>query len=133
MKGAALQEGDYGHGQIISDFFNELRPARAGVPQDQPLHEDTVSESRPSLHKSSARPRPFSIRAAAPTIGGNGLIAYFRSCGFCSGHSASGVFFDDGRVRAAPLFQGSYSASECDMAIVPQIHARAFTTASVRR
>ncbi|MGD9867712.1 MAG: fumarate reductase/succinate dehydrogenase flavoprotein subunit [Hyphomicrobiales bacterium] len=126
-EGSRFIECDYWSGQMMQEFYNELQSGKGPVfLKMNHLHEKTVNEIERTLHN-----------VERPTRGRfheNRSISYHREMvemhiseiGFCSGHSASGVFVDENARTTVP---GLYAAG--DMASVPHNYMLgAFTNGS---
>jgi succinate dehydrogenase/fumarate reductase flavoprotein subunit len=127
-KDARFIECDYWSGQMMLEFYNELQSGNGPVYLKlNHLHENTISEIESILHKVE-RPSRGQFHANRGTNYRNDLIEmHVSEIGFCSGHSASGVFVDE---FARTTVDGVYAAG--DMASVPHSYMLgAFTNGSV--
>jgi succinate dehydrogenase/fumarate reductase flavoprotein subunit len=113
---------------MMLEFYNELQSGNGPVYLKlNHLHENTISEIESILHKVE-RPSRGQFHANRGTNYRNDLIEmHVSEIGFCSGHSASGVFVDE---FARTTVDGVYAAG--DMASVPHSYMLgAFTNGSV--
>ncbi len=126
--GTRFIECDYWSGQMMLEFYNELQSGKGPVfLKLNHLHENTISEIETRCTRSSVPRAAGSTRAAARTIGRSMIEMHISEIGFCSGHSASGVFVDEFARTTVP---GLYAAG--DMASVPHNYMLgAFTNGSV--
>jgi succinate dehydrogenase/fumarate reductase flavoprotein subunit len=127
-QGARFIECDYWSGQMMLEFYKELQSGKGPVfLKINHLHEDTISEIENILHKVE-RPTRGSFHAGRGTDYRKEMIEmHISEIGFCSGHSASGVFVDEFARTTVP---GLYAAG--DMASVPHNYMLgAFTNGSV--
>jgi succinate dehydrogenase/fumarate reductase flavoprotein subunit len=127
-EGARFIECDYWSGQMMLEFFNELQSGKGPVfLKLNHLHEDTISEIETILHKVE-RPSRGDFHAGRGTDYRRDMIEmHISEIGFCSGHSASGVFVDEFARTTVP---GLYAAG--DMASVPHNYMLgAFTNGAV--
>jgi succinate dehydrogenase/fumarate reductase flavoprotein subunit len=127
-KGQRFIECDYWSGQMMLEFYNELQSGNGPVfLKLNHLHSDTVGEIEDILHKVE-RPSRGAFHAGRSTDYRKSMIEmHISEIGFCSGHSASGVFVDEFARTTVP---GLYAAG--DMASVPHNYMLgAFTNGSV--
>jgi succinate dehydrogenase/fumarate reductase flavoprotein subunit len=127
-EGARFIECDYWSGQMMLEFFNELQSGKGPVfLKLNHLHEDTISEIETILHKVE-RPSRGDFHAGRGTDYRKAMIEmHISEIGFCSGHSASGVFVDEFARTTVP---GLYAAG--DMASVPHNYMLgAFTNGAI--
>ncbi len=127
-EGARFIECDYWSGQMMLEFFSELQSGKGPVfLKLDHLHPDTISEIEATLHKVE-RPTRGLFHEGRHTNYRNEMIEmHISEIGFCSGHSASGVFVDEFARTTVP---GLYAAG--DMASVPHNYMLgAFTNGSV--
>lgn len=127
-EGARFIECDYWSGQMMLEFFNELQSGKGPVfLKLNHLHEDTISEIETILHKVE-RPSRGDFHAGRGTDYRKSMIEmHISEIGFCSGHSASGVFVDEFARTTVP---GLYAAG--DMASVPHNYMLgAFTNGAI--
>ena len=114
---------------MMLEFYNELQSGKGPVfLQLKHLHDKTIERDRDRpCTRSSGRRAGCSSRAAAPTTAQEPIEMHISEIGFCSGHSASGVFVDEFARTTVP---GLYAAG--DMASVPHNYMLgAFTNGSV--
>ncbi len=126
--GARFIECDYWSGQMMLEFYNELQSGKGPVfLKINHLHEDTVAEIETILHKVE-RPSRGQFHAGRGTDYRRDMVEmHVSEIGFCSGHSASGVFVDE---FARTTVKGLYAAG--DMASVPHSYMLgAFTNGSI--
>ena len=108
-------ECDYWSGQMMQEFYNELQSGKGPVfLKLNHLADETVSEIENILHEVE-RPTRGRFQTNRKVDYRNGMIEmHISEIGFCSGHSASGVFVDE---NARTTVDGLYAAG--DMASVP--------------
>jgi succinate dehydrogenase/fumarate reductase flavoprotein subunit len=127
-QGRRFIECDYWSGQMMLEFYNELQSGNGPVfLKLDHLHPDTVGEIEDILHRVE-RPSRGTFHAGRHTDYRKSMIEmHISEIGFCSGHSASGVFVDEFARTTVP---GLYAAG--DMASVPHNYMLgAFTNGSV--
>ncbi|MBG04831.1 MAG: fumarate reductase/succinate dehydrogenase flavoprotein subunit [Rhodospirillaceae bacterium] len=114
-EGMRFIECDYWSGQMMQEFYNELQSGKGPVfLKLDHLHEDTVKEIADTLHNVE-RPTRGRFHENRSTDYNNEMIEmHISEIGFCSGHSASGVWVDEHARTTVP---GLYAAG--DMASVP--------------
>jgi succinate dehydrogenase/fumarate reductase flavoprotein subunit len=127
-EGARFIECDYWSGQMMLEFFNELQSGKGPVfLKINHLHEDTISEIETILHKVERPTRGLFHDGRGTDYRREMVEMHISEIGFCSGHSASGVFVDEFARTTVP---GLYAAG--DMASVPHNYMLgAFTNGSV--
>jgi succinate dehydrogenase/fumarate reductase flavoprotein subunit len=110
------------------EFFNELQSGKGPVfLKINHLHEDTISEIETILHKVERPTRGLFHEGRHTDYRREMIEMHISEIGFCSGHSASGVFVDEFARTTVP---GLYAAG--DMASVPHNYMLgAFTNGSV--
>lgn len=119
---------DYWSGQMMLEFYTELQSGKGPVfLKLDHLHDSTISEIESILHKVE-RPSRGQFHAGRGTDYRRSMIEmHISEIGFCSGHSASGVFVD---AFARTTVEGLYAAG--DMANVPHSYMLgAFTNGSI--
>jgi succinate dehydrogenase/fumarate reductase flavoprotein subunit len=127
-KGARFIECDYWSGQMMLEFYRELQSGNGPVfLKLNHLHENTIAEIESILHKVE-RPSRRTFHQGRGTDYRNSMVEmHISEIGFCSGHSASGVFVDE---FARTTVEGLYAAG--DMASVPHSYMLgAFTNGSI--
>lgn len=127
-EGNRFIESDYWSGQMMQEFYNELQSGKGPVfLKLDHLHPDTVGTIETILHKVE-RPSRGRFHEARGTDYRKSMVEmHISEIGFCSGHSASGVFVDD---FARTTVEGLYAAG--DMANVPHNYMLgAFTNGAV--
>ncbi|MET3595307.1 succinate dehydrogenase/fumarate reductase flavoprotein subunit [Mesorhizobium shonense] len=127
-EGKRFIESDYWSGQMMQEFYNELKSGKGPVfLKLNHLHSDTVSEIERILHRVE-RPSRGRFHEGRGTDYRNKMIEmHISEIGFCSGHSASGVFVDE---YARTTVAGLYAAG--DMASVPHNYMLgAFTNGAI--
>ncbi len=114
-EGMRFIECDYWSGQMMQEFYNELQSGKGPVfLKLDHLHNETVDEIEEILHRVE-RPSRERFHDGRGTDYHHQMIEmHISEIGFCSGHSASGVFVDE---FARTTVQGLYAAG--DMASVP--------------
>ncbi|MFW5454613.1 fumarate reductase/succinate dehydrogenase flavoprotein subunit [Thioalkalivibrio sulfidiphilus] len=114
-KGERFIECDYWSGQMMLEFYRELEGGKGPVflKMDH-LAEETISEIETILH-SNERPSRGRFHERRHTNYREKMVEmHISEIGFCSGHSASGVWVDEHARTTVP---GLYGAG--DMAAVP--------------
>jgi succinate dehydrogenase/fumarate reductase flavoprotein subunit len=127
-EGARFIECDYWSGQMMLEFYRELQSGKGPVfLKLNHLHENTIAEIETILHKVE-RPSRGQFHDGRGTDYRSEMIEmHISEIGFCSGHSASGVFVDEFARTTVP---GLYAAG--DMASVPHSYMLgAFTNGSI--
>jgi succinate dehydrogenase/fumarate reductase flavoprotein subunit len=119
---------DYWSGQMMLEFYTELQSGKGPVfLKLNHLHESTVSEIETILHKVERPSRGKFHEQRGTDYRSDMIEMHISEIGFCSGHSASGVFVDE---FARTTVEGLYAAG--DMASVPHSYMLgAFTNGSV--
>jgi succinate dehydrogenase/fumarate reductase flavoprotein subunit len=114
-RGQRFIECDYWSGQMMLEFWRELQSGSGPVfLKLDHLAEETISEIETILH-SNERPSRGRFHEARGTNYRQRMIEmHISEVGFCSGHSASGVWVNE---RAETTVPGLYAAG--DMASVP--------------
>ena len=127
-EGNRFIECDYWSGQMMLEFYNELLSGKGPVfLQLKHLHEKTIEEIEATLHKVERPTRGRFQEGRGNDYRRESIEMHISEIGFCSGHSASGVFVDDFARTTVP---GLYAAG--DMASVPHNYMLgAFTNGSV--
>ncbi len=127
-EGARFIECDYWSGQMMLEFFNELQSGKGPVfLKLNHLHSDTVAEIETILHKVERPTRGDFHENRGTDYRSEMIEMHISEIGFCSGHSASGVFVDEFARTTVP---GLYAAG--DMASVPHNYMLgAFTNGSI--
>jgi len=127
-EGARFIECDYWSGQMMLEFYNELQSGKGPVfLQLNHLHGDTISEIETTLHKVERPTRGLFHEGRGTDYRKESIEMHISEIGFCSGHSASGVFVDEFARTTIP---GLYAAG--DMASVPHNYMLgAFTNGAV--
>ncbi|TWC23551.1 FAD binding domain-containing protein [Pseudomonas sp. SJZ085] len=119
-KGERFIECDYWSGQMMWEFHQELEGGNGPVfLKLDHLAEETIQNIEDILH-SNERPSRGQFHANRGTDYRTQMVEmHVSEIGFCSGHSASGVWVNE---RAETSVKGLYSAG--DMAATAQLHAR---------
>ncbi|MBT9516047.1 MAG: fumarate reductase/succinate dehydrogenase flavoprotein subunit [Methyloversatilis discipulorum] len=114
-RGQRFIECDYWSGQMMWEFWQELQGGNGPVfLKLDHLAEETIQTIETILH-SNERPSRGEFHAGRGTDYRRDMVEmHISEIGFCSGHSASGVWVNE---RAETSVQGLYSAG--DMAAVP--------------
>jgi succinate dehydrogenase/fumarate reductase flavoprotein subunit len=114
-KGDRFIECDYWSGQMMMEFYNELQSGNGPVfLKIDHLAEETISDIETILH-TNERPSRGRFHEGRGTDYRQKMIEmHISEIGFCSGHSASGVYINE---RGETTVPGLYSAG--DMANVP--------------
>lgn len=127
-QGERFIECDYWSGQMMLEFYNELESGKGPVfLKLNHLHEDTITEIEDILHNVE-RPSRGRFHDGRGLNYRDGMVEmHISEIGFCSGHSASGVFVDEFARTSVP---GLYAAG--DMASVPHNYMLgAFTNGAI--
>jgi len=127
-EGMRFIECDYWSGQMMQEFYNELQSGKGPVfLKLNHLADETIGEIEGILHNVE-RPTRGRFQVNRNNDYRHGMIEmHISEIGFCSGHSASGVYVDD---FARTTVQGLYAAG--DMASVPHNYMLgAFTNGAV--
>jgi succinate dehydrogenase/fumarate reductase flavoprotein subunit len=127
-EGARFIECDYWSGQMMLEFFNELQSGKGPVfLKLNHLHSDTISEIEHTLHNVERPTRGDFHQNRGTDYRREMIEMHISEIGFCSGHSASGVFVDEFARTTVP---GLYAAG--DMASVTHNYMLgAFTNGSI--
>lgn len=127
-EGSRFIECDYWSGQMMLEFFNELQSGKGPVfLKLNHLHPETVSEIETILHTVERPTRGLFHEGRHTDYRREMVEMHISEIGFCSGHSASGVYVDDFARTTVP---GLYAAG--DMASVPHNYMLgAFTNGAV--
>ncbi len=114
-KGDRFIECDYWSGQMMQEFYNELQSGNGPVfLKLDHLAEETIQTIEHILH-TNERPSRGRFHEGRSTNYRSGMIEmHISEIGFCSGHSASGVYVNE---KAETTVPGLYAAG--DMANVP--------------
>lgn len=113
--GERFIECDYWSGQMMQEFFDELQGGKGPVYLKlDHLAEETISEIERVLHIVERPTRGHFHKGRGTDYRKEMIEMHISEIGFCSGHSASGVFVDE---RARTTIDGLYAAG--DMANVP--------------
>jgi len=114
-KGERFIECDYWSGQMMMEFYNELQSGNGPVfLKMNHLAEETIQTIETILH-TNERPSRGRFHEGRGTDYRNKMVEmHISEIGFCSGHSASGVYINE---RGETTVPGLYSAG--DMAAVP--------------
>jgi succinate dehydrogenase/fumarate reductase flavoprotein subunit len=127
-EGKRFIECDYWSGQMMLEFFNELQSGKGPVfLKLNHLHSDTIGEIETILHTVERPTRGLFQEGRGHNYRKDMIEMHISEIGFCSGHSASGVFVDEFARTTIP---GLYAAG--DMASVPHNYMLgAFTNGAV--
>ncbi len=114
-KGERFIECDYWSGQMMQEFYDELQSGNGPVfLKLDHLAEETVAEIEKILHEVERPTRGHFHHGRGTNYRERMVEMHISEIGFCSGHSASGVFVDE---YARTTLDGLYAAG--DMANVP--------------
>ncbi|HVG51678.1 MAG TPA: fumarate reductase/succinate dehydrogenase flavoprotein subunit [Xanthobacteraceae bacterium] len=127
-EGNRFIECDYWSGQMMQEFYNELESGKGPVfLKLDHLHSDTVTQIENVLHKVERPSRGRFHEGRGTNYRERMVEMHISEIGFCSGHSASGVYVDE---FARTTVKGLYAAG--DMASVPHNYMLgAFTNGAV--
>jgi succinate dehydrogenase/fumarate reductase flavoprotein subunit len=127
-QGSRFIECDYWSGQMMLEFFTELQSGKGPVfLKLNHLHDDTIKEIESTLHRVERPTRGLFHQGRGTDYREQMIEMHISEIGFCSGHSASGVYVDEFARTTVP---GLYAAG--DMASVPHNYMLgAFTNGSV--
>ncbi|MDZ4843640.1 MAG: fumarate reductase/succinate dehydrogenase flavoprotein subunit [Hyphomicrobium aestuarii] len=127
-EGKRFIECDYWSGQMMLEFFTELQSGKGPVfLKLNHLHSDTVKEIANTLHTVERPTRGLFHEGRGTDYAKQMIEMHISEIGFCSGHSASGVYVDEFARTTVP---GLYAAG--DMASVPHNYMLgAFTNGAV--
>lgn len=114
-KGERFIECDYWSGQMMMEFYNELQSGNGPVfLKLDHLAEETISTIEHILHTNERPSRGRFHEGRGTNYRSRMIEMHISEIGFCSGHSASGVYVNE---RAETTVPGLYAAG--DMANVP--------------
>ena len=114
-KGERFIECDYWSGQMMWEFYEELRSGNGPVfLKLDHLAEETIATIEQILHTNERPSRGRFHEGRGTDYRSQMVEMHISEIGFCSGHSASGVYVNE---RAETTVQGLYAAG--DMAAVP--------------
>ncbi len=127
-EGNRFIECDYWSGQMMQEFYHELQSGKGPVfLKLDHLHADTISQIESILHNVERPSRGRFHEGRGADYRRRMVEMHISEIGFCSGHSASGVFVDE---FARTTVRGLYAAG--DMASVPHNYMLgAFTNGAV--
>lgn len=127
-RGERFIECDYWSGQMMQEFYDELRSGNGPVYLKLThLADETISEIEEILHKVERPTRGHFQVGRGSNYREQMIEMHISEIGFCSGHSASGVFVDENARTTIP---GLYAAG--DMASVPHNYMLgAFTNGAI--
>lgn len=127
-RGERFIECDYWSGQMMQEFYDELQSGNGPVYlKMNHLAPETVAEIERVLHIVERPTRGRFHEGRGTKYSEKMIEMHISEIGFCSGHSASGVFVDD---EARTTLTGLYAAG--DMASVPHNYMLgAFTNGAV--
>lgn len=109
--GQRFIECDYWSGQMMLEFYRELEGGKGPVfLKLDHLAEETISEIETILH-SNERPSRGKFHEGRETNYRSDMVEMqISEIGFCSGHSASGIWVDEHAQTSVP---GLYAAGDC--------------------
>lgn len=127
-EGNRFIECDYWSGQMMQEFYNELQSGKGPVfLKLNHLHSDTIGKIEEILHNVERPSRGRFHENRGTDYRKQMIEMHISEIGFCSGHSASGVFVDEFARTTVP---GLYAAG--DMASVPHNYMLgAFTNGAI--
>lgn len=127
-EGNRFIECDYWSGQMMQEFYNELQSGKGPVYLKlNHLHADTIGRIEATLHHVERPSRGRFHEGRGTDYRTRMIEMHISEIGFCSGHSASGVFVDEFARTTVP---GLYAAG--DMANVPHNYMLgAFTNGAI--
>lgn len=114
-EGERFIECDYWSGQMMQEFYDELQSGKGPVfLKLNHLADETVAEIERTLHNVERPSRGLFHEGRGTDYREQMIEMHISEIGFCSGHSASGVYVDKNARTSVP---GLYAAG--DMANVP--------------
>jgi succinate dehydrogenase/fumarate reductase flavoprotein subunit len=110
-QGARFIECDYWSGQMMLEFFNELEGGRGPVfLKLDHLAEETIAEIEHILHTNERPSRGRFHEGRGNDYRQKAIEMHISEIGFCSGHSASGIWTNEKGECSIP---GLYAAGDC--------------------
>jgi succinate dehydrogenase/fumarate reductase flavoprotein subunit len=127
-EGVRFIECDYWSGQMMLEFYRELQSGKGPVfLKLDHLHGDTIARIERILHEVERPTRGLFHQGRGTDYRKHMVEMHISEIGFCSGHSASGVYVDEFARTTAP---GLYAAG--DVASVPHNYLLgAFTNGAI--
>ncbi|WP_128931045.1 fumarate reductase/succinate dehydrogenase flavoprotein subunit [Bradyrhizobium zhanjiangense] len=127
-EGNRFIECDYWSGQMMQEFYNELQSGKGPIfLKLNHLHSETIGKIEEILHHVERPSRRRFHENRGTNYRERMIEMHISEIGFCSGHSASGVYVDE---FARTAVSGLYAAG--DMASVPHNYMLgAFTNGAV--
>jgi succinate dehydrogenase/fumarate reductase flavoprotein subunit len=127
-EGARFIECDYWSGQMMLEFYRELQSGKGPVfLKLNHLHGETITQIERILHEVERPTRGLFHEGRGTDYRKQMVEMHISEIGFCSGHSASGVYVDEFARTTVP---GLYAAG--DMASVPHNYMLgAFTNGAI--
>jgi succinate dehydrogenase/fumarate reductase flavoprotein subunit len=110
-QGSRFIECDYWSGQMMLEFFNELEGGRGPVfLKLDHLAEETIAEIEEILHTNERPSRGRFHEGRGTDYRQKAIEMHISEIGFCSGHSASGIWTNEKGECSIP---GLYAAGDC--------------------
>lgn len=110
-QGSRFIECDYWSGQMMLEFFNELEGGRGPVfLKLDHLAEETIAEIEHILHTNERPSRGRFHEGRGNDYRHKAIEMHISEIGFCSGHSASGIWTNEKGECSIP---GLYAAGDC--------------------
>jgi succinate dehydrogenase/fumarate reductase flavoprotein subunit len=110
-QGSRFIECDYWSGQMMLEFFNELEGGRGPVfLKLDHLAEETIAEIEEILHTNERPSRGRFHEGRGTDYRRKAIEMHISEIGFCSGHSASGIWTNEKGECSIP---GLYAAGDC--------------------
>jgi succinate dehydrogenase/fumarate reductase flavoprotein subunit len=109
--GERFIECDYWSGQMMLEFYNELESGKGPVfLKLDHLAEETITEIEHILHTNERPSRGRFHEGRGTNYRRKMIEMHISEIGFCSGHSASGIWINE---RAETTLPGLYAAGDC--------------------
>jgi succinate dehydrogenase/fumarate reductase flavoprotein subunit len=110
-RGERFIECDYWSGQMMLEFYNELESGKGPVfLKLDHLAEETISEIEHILHTNERPSRGRFHERRGTNYRQKMIEMHISEIGFCSGHSASGIWMNE---KAETTLPGLYAAGDC--------------------
>jgi succinate dehydrogenase/fumarate reductase flavoprotein subunit len=110
-RGERFIECDYWSGQMMLEFYNELESGKGPVfLKLDHLAEETITEIEHILHTNERPSRGRFHEGRGTNYRQKMIEMHISEIGFCSGHSASGIWMNE---KAECTLPGLYAAGDC--------------------